>query len=217
MKSITKKFFYYINLKIEIDSQNDAIFKYMIRKNRIKILVYTAILASITEILCFTPLGMIRLPFISVTIAHIPILIASIFLNLSSGILISLFFGVTTLFLAATQSQNLLDPLFVNPFISIFPRLLIPIVTFYSNTFFKKIFNKKIIRYSFSITLGNLTNTFAVYAMIYFIYAKKKLDDNKTVLQIIMSSIALSTIWKCVAVVMITVPVLITIENFDKK
>jgi uncharacterized membrane protein len=185
--------------------------------DKTKNLVYIAILLALTETLCLTPLGMINLPFVSITIAHIPILVAAILLNLSSAILISFVFGLTTLFLAATQSRNLLDPFFINPCVSILPRLLIPIVTFYLNIMFKKIFKKKIITYSIAVIAGNLTNTFGVYFFIYLFYAKEKLSNNKTILQTILASIAFSTLWKCIAIVIITVPILITLENLNIK
>lgn len=70
-------------------------------------------------------LGYIQLsPAASLTIMHIPVILAAVLAELPGGIVTGLVFGLTSLVNAAANPSGLLDPLFVNPFCSVLPRML---------------------------------------------------------------------------------------------
>ena len=70
-------------------------------------------------------LGYIQLsPAASLTIMHIPVILAAVLAGLPGGIVTGLVFGLTSLVNAAANPSGLLDPLFVNPFCSVLPRML---------------------------------------------------------------------------------------------
>ena len=70
-------------------------------------------------------LGYIPLsPTISLTIMHIPVLLAAILAGLPGGLVTGLVFGLTSLVNAAASPSGVLDPLFVNPLCSVLPRML---------------------------------------------------------------------------------------------
>ena len=70
-------------------------------------------------------LGYIQLsPAASLTIMHIPVILAAVLAGLPGGIVTCLVFGLTSLVNAAANPSGLLDPLFVNPFCSVLPRML---------------------------------------------------------------------------------------------
>ncbi len=70
-------------------------------------------------------LGYIQLsPAASLTIMHIPVILAAILAGLPGGIITGLVFGLTSLVNAAANPSGILDPLFVNPFCSVLPRML---------------------------------------------------------------------------------------------
>ena len=70
-------------------------------------------------------LGYIQLsPAASLTIMHIPVILAAILAGLPGGIVTGLVFGLTSLVNAAANPSGILDPLFVNPFCSVLPRML---------------------------------------------------------------------------------------------
>ncbi|GAB1455333.1 ECF transporter S component [Spirochaetota bacterium] len=76
-----------------------------------------------------TPLG--YLPWFggaSLTIMHIPVIIAAVLEGPIAGTVVGLVFGVTSLIKAATAPVGPLDPLFANPLVSILPRLFIGLV-----------------------------------------------------------------------------------------
>ncbi len=106
------------------------------KKNVIKTrtIVLTSALVAL-EILMGIPglhLGYIQLPFMaSVTIMHIPVIIAAIFIGPFGGILTGFVFGLSSLINAAANPSGVLDPLFVNPLCSILPRILFGLITAY--------------------------------------------------------------------------------------
>lgn len=63
-------------------------------------------------------------PAISLTIIHIPVLLAAILAGLPGGLVTGLVFGLTSLVNAAASPSGGLDPLFVNPLCSVLPRML---------------------------------------------------------------------------------------------
>ena len=70
-------------------------------------------------------LGYIQLsPAASLTIMHIPVILAAVLAGLPGGIVTGLVFGLTSLVNAAANPSGLLDPLFVNPCCSVLPRML---------------------------------------------------------------------------------------------
>ena len=175
--------------------------------------VATAMMITLTIILATTPLGTIRLPLVSVTIAHAPVLITTILLGLYPGLWVALSFGLLSLFLAITTPTSLMSPFFMNPLVSIFPRILIPVTAYFAYKISCKIFaskkKKEIISIGISVIVGNLTNTFGVYLMIYLIYAQEILEKNgKSAISLILVAMSTSTAIKCLFLVLVLVPLI---------
>jgi uncharacterized membrane protein len=132
--------------------------------SRTRKIVMTGILGAISIILGITRIGLIPLPFlgISLTILHIPVIIGAVLEGPWVGMGIGLIFGTVSLILAG-QPNSMFDPLFTNPLISIFPRLIIGPVAW----FIYKIFNKReVVALIISGIAGSLTNTIFVLGMI---------------------------------------------------
>jgi uncharacterized membrane protein len=87
-------------------------------RSNVRRIVVSGALGAVSAVMAITPLG--YLPWFggaSLTIMHIPVIIA--------GSAVGLIFGVTSLVKAATAPVGPLDPLFVNPLVSVLPRLAI--------------------------------------------------------------------------------------------
>ncbi|MDX9898842.1 MAG: ECF transporter S component [Spirochaetia bacterium] len=92
-------------------------------------IVISGALGAVSAIMAVTPLG--YLPWFggaSLTIMHIPVIIAAVLEGPIAGTVVGLVFGVTSLIKAATAPVGPLDPLFANPLVSILPRLFIGLV-----------------------------------------------------------------------------------------
>lgn len=84
-----------------------------------------AMFIAITAILALVPnLGIIQIGGISMTIIHIPVIVAGIVFGFRSAVITSLAFGVSSLVVALTRGATPVDMLFINPIVSVFPRLL---------------------------------------------------------------------------------------------
>ncbi len=116
-----------------------------------------AILGAISVLLSVTPLGYIPInPVIQVTIMHIPVIIAAIVEGMTGGVIVGLIFGISSLIHGLSTP---LAPVFINPMVSIFPRIMIGVVSAYT---YKKTKNVPL-----TAAIGTFVNTAGVLSMIY--------------------------------------------------
>ncbi len=74
-------------------------------------------------------LGYIQInPTTSLTIMHIPVALAAILAGLPGALVTGTIFGLTSLVNAAANPSGILDPLFVNPLISVLPRIIFGLI-----------------------------------------------------------------------------------------
>lgn len=106
-----------------------------------KKLTTAAILGAITIVLSLTPLGFIPLGIINATTMHIPVIIAAIIEGPVVGGLVGLIFGLSSLIRAFTRPTPV-SFIFYNPLISILPRILIGIVSYYAYAGLRKVDKK---------------------------------------------------------------------------
>jgi uncharacterized membrane protein len=85
----------------------------------------TGVLSAVIIVLGITRLGFIPLPMGAVTIMHVPVIIGAVLEGPVVGLIIGFLFGLFSLIQAAIAAANPLDAAFVNPLISILPRLFI--------------------------------------------------------------------------------------------
>lgn len=135
-----------------------------------KKLTFLALMLAITIILDLTPLGAIPLGPISATILHIPTIITGIILGPVAGLIMGTLLGLTSLIHALTRPVTILDPFFINPLISVFPRMFIGVVSYYVYRLLGKLNSS--ISSLVAGAAGSLTNTGLVFLMLYIVYAK---------------------------------------------
>ena len=87
----------------------------------------TGALSALVVVLSVTPLGFISIGAASITILHIPVILAVLLGGLPSGAFVGAVFGIMSLVNAALRPSGPLDPLFLNPLCSIVPRMLFAI------------------------------------------------------------------------------------------
>ena len=113
-------------------------------------LVITGILGGISAMLGLTPLGFIPIGPTRATIMHIPVIIGAIMEGPLVGGLVGLIFGLFSMFQAITNPTPV-SFVFLNPLVSILPRVLIGVVSYYAYTLFK--------------TLGKKSSSVIIYAV----------------------------------------------------
>ena len=117
----------------------------MIRENKVlnvRRMAIVGVLGGISIVLGMTPLGFIPVGPTRATIMHIPVIIGAIMEGPMVGGLIGLIFGLFSIF------QAIINPtpvsfVFLNPIVSILPRVLIGIVSYYIYTVSRNLGEKK--------------------------------------------------------------------------
>ena len=133
----------------------------------------TAMMIAVTILLGCTPLGMIRTPVLTATTMHIPVIIATLALGLEAGVVTGLVFGVQSLINNLT-SASFFGPFFLNPLVSVLPRLLFPCCVYGLKKLAEKAFGERAagrtLSYVAASAMGTAAHTAMVMGMIYLIY-----------------------------------------------
>ena len=134
-----------------------------------KKIALTGAFSALIIVLGITRLGMISIsPTISLTIMHIPVLLAAMIAGLGGGITTGAVFGIFSLILAATSPTGALDPLFVNPLCSVLPRILLGVATWALFVLFAKL--PKTVSAFITAFISTLIHTCLVIGSLYLIY-----------------------------------------------
>lgn len=139
-------------------------------------LAILGIFSALIIILAFTPIGMISFGVVSATTVHIPVIIGAVVLGVKYGFILGLVMGLASLVRAATMPVSVLDPLFVNPLVSVLPRILIGVVTAAVFALLMKLFkNNKFtpVAAGISAVAGTITNTVFVLGILAAIYGEE--------------------------------------------
>ncbi len=85
------------------------------------------VFSALSIILSFTPLGYIQLgSAIQITLMHIPVILATLLAGLIPGLATGIIFGVSSL-VKNLMTGAAASPFFINPLVSVLPRLLFPV------------------------------------------------------------------------------------------
>lgn len=175
-------------------------------------------LSSISIILGITGLGFIPIPPVNATIMHIPVIIGAILEGPIVGAVIGLIFGIFSIIRAITTGSILLFA-FLNPVVSVLPRVLIGIVSYYV---YKALpIKKESIKIALGSIAGSLTNTVGFLGLMFLIYAKpyaEKLNiAEDTVGKVILGTGALNGIPEAIISAILTVSIVTAVRRIRKK
>lgn len=175
---------------------------------------------GLAEFFGLPPIGIIPIGPANITIMHIPIIIGTILLGLKAGLVLGLSFGfISFIRVIAVVPSALMAPIFAaSPIIAfliaVVPRLLIPIVTFYTYTLFSKKTNKVISAVSGSL-LGTLTNTIFYLGFIWLSYSLLGFDSSAVVAIILAAGITNGAL-ESLAAMLICPPIAFALEKTAK-
>ena len=139
----------------------------MIEKTR-KVVV-AGVLSANSIFLGAPPLGLGFIPWFSgasLTIMHVPVIIGAVIEGPVVGAVIGFIFGLSSLVVAAVTPRGIYDPLFINPLVSVLPRLLIGPVAWVLYAVIKRI--REIPALAAAGIFGSLTNTILVLSALGF-------------------------------------------------
>ncbi|HOK43322.1 MAG TPA: ECF transporter S component [Thermoclostridium caenicola] len=182
------------------------------------------IFSALTIVLTLIPsLGYIPIPPFSITTMHIPVIIAAVLDGPLTGAFVGLMFGLSSLYTAATIFSGMpVAPFFLNPLVSVVPRILIGLAAYYVFAWLNKLVKNKTVSIIGAALGGTLTNTVGVLGMIYVLYAQQYVEAvgattaGKSALAIIFSGAFLNMLVEIAAASLISVPVVLALQRFKK-
>lgn len=157
------------------------------KKLDVRKMTVIGMLSAISIIMATTPIGYVPInPMVNLTIMHIPVIIGAIMEGPLAGAFIGLIFGLTSMMRAFT-APTVTNFVFMNPLVSVLPRVLIGIVSYYAYVSIQKSIrnittkigketnNKKLKTIPAAVTgvIGTIVNTGGVLGMIYILYAQR--------------------------------------------
>lgn len=182
-------------------------------------MVIVGMLSGISIFMGLTGLGFIPLPFMKATIMHIPVIIGAIIEGPVVGAFVGLVFGLFSMYNALTNF-TLMSPIFLNPIVSVVPRVLIGIVAFYVYKLLKNKFKKESVPIGIAAVLATITNTVGVLGFTYLLYVEqyaKAMEISSSAAGITIASVALTNgIPEALLSALITVPVVVAIKKIKR-
>lgn len=183
----------------------------------VKKITLIGMLSAISIVLGLTPLGFIPIPPVKATIMHVPVIIGAIVGGPLVGAMVGLIFGIFSII------QAIITPMptsfvFFNPLVSVLPRIVIGITSYYAYNILKT--KSQILRIGFSAFIGSITNTIGVLGAIYFIYIEsyaKALGLSVSATQIGILSVGVTNgLPEAIISVLICIPVIQILKKTKK-
>ena len=181
---------------------------------RTRQLTIVGMLASITVILGLTGYGFVPLPMAKATIMHIPVIIGAVLEGPAVGFMVGLLFGLFSVF-QNMVAPNILSFAFLNPLVSVLPRVLIGLTAYYCYKWVPV--KNEALKIGVGAALGSLTNTVGVLGMIYVLYAADfaaaRGIDPTTVFAVVSGIAVTNGLPEAIISAIITVPVIIMVKK----
>lgn len=194
-------------------------------KNSTRLLTLTALFIALILLFGSTPLGLIPLGFVNVTILAIPVVIGTIVLGLGSGLILGFCFGlISTLSMfgmTMTAPSALASALAAaNPALAVVmcfvPRLLIPIVTHLTFRALSGPDGRKKAALPVAAAAGSITNTVFYLGMMLAFYTMVGLDSTK--LRAVIAGVSLIAGSSEAAVnAILTTPIVMALWKTERK
>lgn len=144
----------------------------MIKNNQVYHKVLYALFTAIIIVQNFVPfLGYIPIGPLNLTIIHVTVIIAALTLGPSGGAIVGgIWGGITFVRAFVWPTSPLAAIVFVNPLVSVLPRILIGVVAGYVFRWLTHKMRQQYLALGIAGLLGSLTNTFLVLGQIYLFY-----------------------------------------------
>lgn len=186
------------------------------------------IFSALILLMTFTPIGYLVIPGIGVsaTLIHIPVIVGAVVLGPKLGTALGLVWGVTCVVRAAVMPQSVLDPLFVNPLVSILPRILVGLFAGLVFVGLKKLMKEKkgstVLPAAIAGGVGALTNTIFVLGILFAIYSKHEavagmLTGTNSVAAIIGTILSVNGAVEIFSAVLLTPPIAKALLTVKKR
>ncbi len=180
-------------------------------------LTVIGMLGAITMLLGITGYGFIPLPFMKATILHIPTIIGTLLEGPRVGMIVGFLFGCFSL-MQNIMVPSLMSFAFLNPLVSVLPRLLIGVVVF---IVYKLLPIRDLWRIAISSFIGSIMHTVMVLGMIYLLYAESyaavRNIDPQNVINLLLGVAVANGVPEAVVCMVVTTPIVMMVKKVVKK
>lgn len=180
------------------------------RTNNTKLIAYNGLLLAIILVLSLVPnIGYIMIPPLpALTFVHIPVIIGGILFGLKSAFFLSAAFGLSSMFVAATRGATPIDILFINPLVSVLPRILFGLAVVFVFIFVKRLVKNKDIQVGITAFVSSFIHSAVVLTAIFITLGLQEGSLGLNTITGILGAIVFgSALGEAVLAVLITVPV----------
>ena len=174
-----------------------------------KEITFNAMFIAIVVIMALIPnLGIITIGPISITILHIPVIVAGIAFGMKSALITSAAFGLSTMFVAMTRAVTPIDVLFANPVLSVLPRLAFGLVIALLWNLAKSFKWNENVSIGLTAFIGTIMHAVFVLGTLYFFlgYTGDLLTQINEWIVFVFTIVLSNTIVEAVAAVILTLP-----------
>ena len=182
-------------------------------------MVLIGALSAIIVILGYTPLGLIPLGITTATILHIPVAIGGILYGPKVGLALGTVMGLTTMSKALLAPVSPLDPLFMNPLVSVLPRAIMGVLVGYIFIWLTKVVKRTSISIGITAAIASMANTVLTLGALAVVYSKQideilqQLGMSGTVITFIIGIAATSGVAETIITVIVVVPIVMALRK----
>jgi len=188
------------------------------KREQLTRMTIAAIFIALIAVMTFTPyVGYISLPGIglSITTLAVPVIVGAILLGPLYGTVLGAAWGVTCLLYAVAQG-TFDAAIFLNPLISVLPRILVGSISGYIYVLLRKAIKNKIVPILITSAVTSLSNTILVITAINLFHSDELFTLGKTLKDIITIAISLNGVVELAIALIIPLPVILVLQKLLK-
>ena len=188
-------------------------------RNKLRDFVLLALFVGLIVLLGFTPLGLIPLGFINVTILCVPVIVGALYMGWKNGLLLGLAFGLPSFISALMKPSALVSTLMgASPVLvalmSILPRLLVPMVAYGVYTCLRS--KRENLAVGVAAVCGSLTNTIFYLGLMLLFYVLCGIDT-ASVLSLIGGTALIAGTCEAIAAAVLCTPILMALRRINGR
>lgn len=165
-------------------------------------------------------LGFIPVGPINATIIHIPVIILAIVKGPKMGAIIGAIFGIASM-LNSILRPTITSFIFINPVVSVIPRIAIGIIVGYVSKIVYSKENISKLNIAISSGIGSLVNTIGVLSLIYFIYGQQFMEatsrSGQSALKVLLGLALTNGVVEMILSIIISTPIALALIRIEKR
>lgn len=191
----------------------------MNKKTNTRNMTYYGMIMAIIIVMSLVPfLGYIQIPPLAITLIHIPVIIGSILFGWKAGLLFALTFGLSSMFVAMTRGATPLDLLFINPLVSVLPRVIFGALIYPIYRFFERVQSSEALSIGITAFVSTFIHSILVLtAMFLALGLKAGSFDGNVFMQVLAAVLTVVPLLEAVASTLISIPLVKAVRKSFKR